>query len=137
MTSKRQPCVSAYFWYIARRSPANKAASSPPAAPRISRIIFLSSLGSFGKRRIFKRSSYSSLAALDSLSSSLAISSKSGSPLASLIISSASEILWMTCLYSRYAVTVSRVFASSRDNSMKRLVSETTSGSLSNSPNSS
>ena len=58
--SQCQPWLSAYFVYIRNKSPANNAASSPPAPPRISMIIFLSSLGSLGNKRICNFSSNSS-----------------------------------------------------------------------------
>ena len=50
--SSFQPWLSAYMVYIRRREWANRALSSPPTPPRISRITFRLSLGSLGSRRI-------------------------------------------------------------------------------------
>jgi hypothetical protein len=47
-TSAFQPLRSMKRVYMRRRSPANSADSSPPVPARISMIVFLSSLGSFG-----------------------------------------------------------------------------------------
>ena len=88
ITSVFQPCASAYFWYILKRSPANNAASSPPAAPRISMMIFLSSFGSFGKSKILIFSSKTSFSFFNSDNSSFAssaISSSSFSPSSSSV----------------------------------------------------
>ncbi|AMW25338.1 Hypothetical protein BC94_0740 [Mycoplasmopsis bovis] len=54
------PSSSANLLYILNRSPANILASSPPAAPRISTMIFLSSFSSCGKIKILSFSSNSS-----------------------------------------------------------------------------
>ena len=48
ISSTFQPFCSAYRVYIRNRSPANRAASSPPAPARISMMMFFSSLGSLG-----------------------------------------------------------------------------------------
>ena len=56
-TSSFQCFFSAYIEYILNNVPANSAASSPPAPPLISHIIFLSSSGSFGINKIFNSSS--------------------------------------------------------------------------------
>ena len=58
-TSIFQPFFSAHLPYIRKRSAANSAASSPPSAPWISTITSRSSLGSFGRSRIFSFSSSS------------------------------------------------------------------------------
>ncbi len=71
LISHCQPFVSKYFRYMRSRSPANIAASSPPAPPRISRTAFLSSSGSAGMSMSFISSSSSGI-----LSSLLAISSR-------------------------------------------------------------
>jgi hypothetical protein len=66
-TSSFQPGRSAYREYISNRSLANRFASSPPSAPRISKMTFLSSFGSFG--RSSTRSSACSAAIVASASS--------------------------------------------------------------------
>ena len=58
--------LSAYLVYTRNKSAANNAASSPPVPALISKIKFLSSLGSRGSKRIFK--SLSSLSLRDSSS---------------------------------------------------------------------
>src|SRR5699024_12541136 len=80
-TSVFHPCLSAYFWYIWKRSPAKSCASSPPAAPRISIIIFLLSFSSLGINSIRNSSSISSF-----LSSNSSFSSSSNS------VNSASDV---------------------------------------------
>ncbi len=69
-TASCQPRVSANFWYILKRSPANRAASSPPVPPRISTMAFFASSGSAGIRRSLMRSSnFGSCAVASSISS--------------------------------------------------------------------
>ena len=94
-----QPCVSAYFVNMRNKSPANKAASSPPAPPRISTIIFLSSFGSFGNSKICNSASNSSRRTFNSFNSSCAIARKSSSRLLSPSTSNASSMPAKTCLY--------------------------------------
>ena len=50
-TSSFQPCARRSARYISNRSRAKRLASSPPSAPRISTITFLSSLGSLGQQQ--------------------------------------------------------------------------------------
>src|SRR4029450_7559666 len=73
-------CCSAQRVYIRRRSPANRAASSPPVPARISTITSLSSLGSLGTRA---RRSWSSRAAWRAWASAIC-SSSSARPSAAL-----------------------------------------------------
>ena len=136
MTSIDHPCRSAYLLYIENKSAANRLASSPPAAPRISMIRSLPSLGSFGKSKILISCSSFCFSFFESESSSLTIAAiSSSSPVES--ISSSSFICCTTCLYFSYFSTVSRKSAISLDSSMKRLESAITSGSDKSSPNSS
>ena len=81
---------SAYIEYILIRSAAKSAASSPPVPPRISIITFFSSLGSFGRRRIFNSSLALSIISSASAISRRIISSNSLScPASSISLSSA------------------------------------------------
>ena len=97
--------LSAYLEYILNKSPANKAASSPPAPPLISTITFFSSLGSFGNNNIFNSSSIGST--LDSKSdNSILANSLNSSSDSSSSISFDSFILSTTSLYSLYFITI-------------------------------
>ena len=69
-TSTDQPLFAAYARYISYRSRANRLASSPPSAPRISTITELPSFGSLGSSR--RRSSASAPARRSSIDASSA-----------------------------------------------------------------
>ena len=87
-----QCCVSAYIQYILYNSAANKAASSPPAPPRISTTTFLSSFSSFGRSKIFNFSSNSVICSFASFISSLASSLISSSDSSSKIMRLSSTV---------------------------------------------
>jgi len=116
------------FVYIRYNSYANNAASSPPAAPRISTITFLSSLGSFGNRTIRICSSSTAWRLLNSSISILTISRISSSSF-SACISLASSSCSVTCLYSVKASYASCKSDCSLESSLSRLGSLDTSGS--------
>ena len=70
MVSVFHPCSAAKRWYILYRSPANSAASSPPAAARISTMMSFSSAGSDGmSMNLMSSSSAGSFASMAAISS--------------------------------------------------------------------
>ena len=73
-TSNFHPLRSQYLEYIRNKSPANRAASSPPVPPRISSIAFLLSSGSLGTSINFMLSSNSGIRFSQAATSSRAIS---------------------------------------------------------------
>ena len=89
--SMRKPRRSAYIWYIRSKSAAKRAPSSPPMPERISRITFLSSLGSRGSSRRFNSSSNRALSPSAASSSSRASSPISSSDSSSLAWSALSQ----------------------------------------------
>ena len=101
-----QPFMSQYFLYILKRSPANKAASSPPVPARISICTFFASSGSFGTRSSLISSSNLGCRLSFSCSSSRAISFMSASSsfanifLASLIESKQEMYLFLAFMMS-------------------------------------
>ena len=104
-TAILQPLVSMYLLYMRNRSPAKRAASSPPVPPRISMMTFLSSSGSAGTRSSLISSSSSGMRFSLSASSSRSISLVSASSsIAS--ISLASAMFWMQPTYSLRASTM-------------------------------
>src|SRR5699024_1365633 len=124
----------AYLEYIRNKSPANKAASSPPAAARISTITFLSSLGSFGISKNLISSSNFSFRSVNSSISIFTISTISSSE-SNSSISLASANSSVTVLYFLYAVTESAKPACSLEYSRSLSGSLPISGSLNNSFN--
>ena len=122
--------LSAYIEYILKRSPANSAASSPPAPPLISTITFLSSLGSFGRSNIFNSSSIFSILALAVFDSSTSISLNSLSVSGSSINALASSIVSIFFLYSLYFSTIGVRSECSLHNLRQVSWSAMTSGSL-------
>ncbi len=105
ITSTFQRLFSANFEYIRNKSAAKRAASSPPAPPRISTITFLLSFGSFGSISILSSCSHKLAFSLHVLSSSLA-SSFNSSSLSSSSIARLSSIPSFAALYSLYLLTI-------------------------------
>ena len=126
ITVRCHPCRSAYMEYIRYRDPANKAASSPPAPPRISTITLRSSLGSVGSSMIFICCSSVSISFLAERYCSSANERSSASSPASACNSSASCRSLRHCLYLRYTSTSGVSCLYSRISDAKRAGSDTT-----------
>src|SRR5688572_14350508 len=107
-----QPWRSAYFWYMRKTSPANRAASSPPVPARISSTTDLSSLGSRGRRSVWTRRSSSSLRARRPGSSDSASSVSSMSSPARTI-----DSLPVTCSSTERSSRAAAIRASSEERS--------------------
>ena len=116
--------LSAYLEYISNKSPAKILASSPPAAPLISTMIFLSSLGSFGNNNTSSSFSIFSFSTVKLLKSSLASSAISLSLSNSLASSKSLNIF----LYSLYFSTISDIDACSFDRAVINSTLLSTSG---------
>ena len=101
-----QPFLSQYRLYILKISPANNAASSPPAPALISICTFLSSSGSLGTSKSLISSSSFGCNSSFSLSSILAISFISGS-VSLARISLASDIVARQFIYRLRAFIIS------------------------------
>ena len=119
--------ISAYIVYIRYRTPANSAASSPPAPALISIMTFFSSIGSFGRSSIFSSSSNFAASALEFFSSSSAISRSSGSFSVSSRARASSASL-RAFLYSLYFSITGARFALSFMSEVKRSISCIVSG---------
>ena len=91
--------------YALNKSPANSAASSPPVPARISKNIFLSSFGSFGRSKILISSSSFSLEISKFLSSSFASSPSSESSSKALF----SSMSFRICRYFFAAVATGSI----------------------------
>ena len=122
--------LSAYIQYILYSSAANKAASSPPAPPRISTTTFLSSFSSFGRSKIFNSSSSCAWRSFASFISSFAKSLISSSDSSSRIIK-LSSIVSLHFLYSSKASTIGSRSLCSFINFLYLFWSLTTSGLVS------
>ena len=103
ITSTDQPLRSAHALYMSNRSWANKLASSPPSAPRISTMMFLPSFGSAGRSNTFNWASSSAMRSI--AASNSACSCSRSAPLASAISSRAASALPSASLYSRMHCT--------------------------------
>ena len=127
-TSTFHLCASQKRWYILKRSPAKMAASSPPAAERISTMVFFSSLGSPGmSMNLMSSSSWGSLASFSAMSSwSMAFSSGSE---VSRCISLAASMSSSAARYARAAATSGVWCAYSLLRRVYSLMSEATEGS--------
>ena len=137
ITSIFQPCFWAYLLYILNRSPANKAASSPPVPGLISTIIFLLVSGSFSvsNSSIWRINSFSF--SLKVFISSSARAVKSLSCFSFFKSSSIFRSSSFTFLYSLYVLMSSRYPARSFAYSLYLATSLITSGSASSLSNSS
>ena len=115
-------------WYILNRSPAKMAASSPPAAERISTMVSFSSIGSPGMSMILmSSSSWGSFASFSEISIwSISFSSASA---ASCSISLATSMSSRAPRYSRAAFTRSVWWAYSLLRRVNSLISLATAGS--------
>ena len=102
-TSTDQLLRKAHALYMSNRSCANKLASSPPSAPRISTMMFLPSFGSAGSSNTFNWASSSAIRAT-APSSSTCNCSRSA-PFASAISSRAASALPSASWYSRMHCT--------------------------------
>ena len=123
-----QPRDSQKRWYILYRSPAKMAASSPPAAERISTMVFLSSLGSLGMSMyLMSSSSWGSFSSFSEMSIwSISFSSAS---VVSRSISLAASMSSSAPMYSREAAMRSDWCAYSLLRRVNSLISEATAGS--------
>jgi len=130
------PFSSQYFTYIRYRSPAKRAASSPPVPPRISTIAFLSSCGSAGTSNNFISSSKAGIRSLQVSSSSRAISRISGS-CSDSSKAFASSIPFNTFTYSERAPTIFSKSRYSLFSFTNRFMSAITAGSVIRVPTSS
>ena len=105
LTAIFHPFSSMYLLYIRNRSPAKRAASSPPVPPRISMMTFLSSSGSAGMSSNLISSSSAGMRFSLSASSSRSISLVSASS-SMASISLASSIFCKQPTYSFRAATI-------------------------------